>query len=127
MHTRLLALCGLLLSVAVPAHAQSDQLAMLDGTWAVVTVAPQSQQLQHITFSKVGFGQRAASLPFLGQAAISLSNGRAGSNLRVSGPGFDCYYLVVVVDSYKPQEMHWQLKSGKALCLESMILRKARP
>ena len=118
MRLKTVALAGLLLSVAVPAHAQRDPLAMFEGVW--VTVTP---PIRHITFYRVAGGQREAALPF-GHASIRVSNGEHGSTLRVSGRGFDCYYWVGKIDSKK---MTWELRSGSSVCMKSMVLEKDPP
>lgn len=97
---------------------QGDPLALLDGVW--VSVNPPGPQ---VIFNRLGLGQRAASLP-MGQAAIRVSDGRSGSTLRVSGEGFDCFYLVSPINR---REMVWQLKEGNPVCLPSAHYKKDPP
>lgn len=112
--------CALLVSsLTTPVLAQQgDSLALLDGVW--VAVNPPGPQ---VIFNKLGLGQRAASLP-MGQAAIRVSDGRSGSTLRVSGEGFDCFYLVSPISR---TEMVWQLKEGNPVCLPSAHYKKDPP
>ena len=109
--------CGLFAAVFVtPILAQQgDPLALLDGVW--VSVNPPGPQ---VIFNQLGLGQRAASLP-MGQAAIRVSDGRSGSTLRVSGEGFDCFYVVSPISQ---REMVWQLKEGSSVCLPSAHYKK---
>ena len=97
---------------------QGDSLGLLDGVW--VSVNPPGPQ---IIFNRLGLGTRAASLP-MGQATVRVSDGRSGSTLRVSGEGFDCFYLVSPINRAK---MVWQLKEGSPVCLPSMALDKDPP
>src|ERR1700730_10553018 len=46
-----------------------------------------------------GISTREASLPTLGQASIRLSDGNMGSNVKISGEGFDCYYYVFKINT----------------------------
>ena len=106
-------------AVSAPVLAQQgDSLGLLDGVW--VSVNPPGPQ---IIFNKLGLGTRAASLP-MGQATVRVSDGRSGSTLRVSGEGFDCFYLVSPINRGK---MVWQLKEGSPVCLSSMALDKDPP
>jgi hypothetical protein len=105
-----------LLLNASPASTQQDSLRIFDGTW--VSVNPPGPQ---VTFNRVG-GSRQASLPVLGPATITASDGKDGSNLKVSGEGFDCYYLFVPIGQ---REMTWNLKSGSPACPTSADFKKA--
>ena len=107
-----------LFSVVGSASAQ-DLLANLDGIW--VSVNPPGP---HIYFNKVGLGQREASLPIMGQASLRVSDGTAGSNLKVSGLGFNCYYFVGFINS---REMTWQLVQGDSTCTPSAHYKKDPP
>mgnify|MGYP006277452969 FL=1 len=107
-----------LFSAAGSASAQ-DLLANLDGIW--VSVNPPGP---HIYFNKVGLGQREASLPIMGQASLRVSDGTAGSNLKVSGLGFNCYYFVGFINS---REMTWQLVQGDSTCTPSAHYKKDPP
>ena len=121
MNFRVLGLaCALAVgAVSTPVLAQQgDSLGLLDGVW--VSVNPPGPQ---VIFNKLGLGQRAASLP-MGQAAIRVSDGRSGSTLRVSGEGFDCFYLVSPINR---GEMVWQLKEGSPVCLPSAHYKKYPP
>lgn len=118
---RLCSLLGLLcvLVSGTAAQSQPDPLQIFDGPWVFVT-APIGV---HVTFSKVGGGKREASLPF-GQAILSVSDGTGGSNYKLSGPNFDCYYWVGKIDS---RDMTWELKEGPGQCLQSMRMKKDPP
>ena len=109
---------GLLL-IGTAAQAQPDRLGIFDGIWVFVS-APVGQ---HVYFNRVGLGTREVSLPF-GQAIVSVSDGRSGSNFKVSGAGFDCYYFVGQIN---PREMTWELKSGPDICTPSIHLKKDPP
>src|ERR1700748_873108 len=89
-----------------PVMAQQDQLKFLDGIW-FPTNPPGGQ----IVFTKIAGGMRQASLPVLGGATVSISDGRDNSNLKVSGQGFDCYYFYGLL-SRDGRKMQWVLKSG---------------
>jgi hypothetical protein len=102
---------GCLLLSATPALSQTDFLSYFDGLWA--SVSPPGPI---VLFYQTGFGTRGASLPVLGQASVRLSNGEYGSNLKVSGEGFDCYYFVARISS---REMIWEIKGGRAVCPSS--------
>ena len=101
----------------VPPAEPSDPLAALDGAW--VAVNPPGPL---INFFKTGLGQRMASLA-MGQASVRLSDGTSGSQLRVSGEGFNCFYSVGFVSS---DEMVWQLKQGESICLSNAHYRKSQ-
>ena len=121
MNFRVLGLaCSLAVgAISTPVLAQQgDSLGLLDGVW--VSVNPPGPQ---IIFNKLGLGTRAASLP-MGQATVRVSDGLSGSTLRVSGEGFDCFYLVSPINRGK---MVWQLKEGSPVCLPSMALDKDPP
>lgn len=108
-----------LLLIASSASAQQDGLKLLDGTWV-----SQNRGGPHVIFNRGSGGVRHASLPNLGLATIRPSNGEEGSNLKVSGPGFDCYYLFSKIG---PREMIWDLKSGSTVCPQSDHFKKATP
>lgn len=108
----------LLHQIISPASAQ-DPLGIFDGIW--VSVNPPGPQ---IIFNKIGGGLRQASLPVLGLATITVSDGRDGSNLKVSGSGFTCYYLFGRISS---REMTWDLKSGPPACPPSAQFKKDPP
>ena len=97
---------------------QRDPLWFMDGVW--VAVNPPGAQ---VIFNQLGLGTRAASLQ-MGQATLRVSDGRSGSTLRVSGEGFDCFYLVSPIN---PREMVWQLKEGSSVCLPSAHYKKDPP
>jgi len=113
-------LCGAILFLATNGSfaQQRDPLALFDGVW--VAVNPPGPQ---VTFNKLGLGTKTASLQ-MGQATIRVSDGRSGSTLRVSGEGFDCFYLVSPIN---PKEMVWQLKEGSSVCLPSAHYKKDPP
>lgn len=103
-------------SAASPVDA-SDPLSVFDGAW--VALNPPGPL---VSFFKAGLGQRMASLA-MGQASIRVSDGTSGSQLRVSGEGFNCYYAVSFVGS---DEMVWQLKQGESVCFTSAHYKKSR-
>ena len=103
---------------AVVRLAQVDPLANLDGVW--VSVNPPGPA---VAFNRIGLGSRAASLS-IGQSTITQSDGTGGSNLRVSGAGFNCFYFVGFVTS---REMTWDLKQGDAVCPASAHYKKDPP
>ena len=107
-----------LLAASTIAGAQTDPLRNLDGIW--VSVSPPGP---HINFNRVGLGNHEASLP-MGQASLRVSDGTAGSNLRVSGAGFDCFYFLGYVNS---REMTWELKQGDSVCMPSAHYKKDPP
>jgi YARHG domain len=109
---------GILLTAIVPGHCESDTMQIFDGVW--VSITPPGP---HVIFNKIGFSQREASLPTLGQATINPSNGEDGSNFRISGPGFTCYYLILTAEARR--KMVWELKSGQDVCLASAVFEQA--
>src|SRR5262249_346872 len=84
---------------------QHDPLAIFDGIWP--SVNPPGP---HFYFNKTSLNAREASLPF-GQAQIRVSDGRDGSNFKVSGTAFDCYYFVSKISE---KDMVWEWKSGSS-------------
>jgi hypothetical protein len=108
-----------LATLSIQTKAQnSDPLSNLDGIWA--SVNPPGP---HVTFNRVGLGQREASLS-IGQASLRVSNGESGSNLKVSGENFECFYFVGFVSA---REMTWQLKQGSSVCPQSSHYKKDPP
>jgi hypothetical protein len=95
----------------------SDPLAPFDGSW--VALNPPGPL---VNFFKGGLGQRMASLA-MGQASIRVSDGTSGSQLRVSGEGFNCYYAISFVGA---DEMVWQLKQGESVCFANAHYKKSR-
>lgn len=104
-----------------PAISQPDPLRFFDGIWFQVN--PPGPQ---ITFNRVGGNLRQANLAILGATTITVSDGRDGSNLKVSGAGFDCYYLFGMIGA-AGREMAWDLKSGDAACPKSALYKKDPP
>ena len=107
------------IAATIGTASAQDMLAKLDGIW--VSVNPPGP---HIYFNRVGLGQREASLPIIGQASLRVSDGTAGSNLRVSGVGFDCFYFVGFITN---REMTWQLMRGDTTCPPSAHYKKDPP
>jgi len=66
----------------------------------------------------------ADNLQTLGAASIRVSDGKSGSNLKVSGDGFDCYYFFGMITA---REMTWDLKSGSSVCPPSAHYKKDPP
>ena len=93
-----------------------DPLAALDGTW--LSLNPPGPA---ITFFRTSFGQRHAILP-IGQAAVRISDGASGSNLKVAGEGFECFYYVGFASM---SEMIWQLKEGNSACPNSGYFKRS--
>ena len=116
---RVLPLVAVLLAIVMPAHAQRDPLAMLEGVW--ISVNPPGER---VIFNRVGLGQRVATLPLLGPASIRVSDGREESELKVSGAGFNCYYAFTKIDAY---EMVWGLRAGSDLCPRSAWFKRGSP
>lgn len=100
-----------------PAIAQQDNLKFLDGIWFPVN--PPGGQ---IVFTRINGGMRQASLPVLGGATVSISDGRDNSNLKVSGLGFDCYYFYGMIGNQR-REMQWVLKSGPPSCMPTAYFK----
>lgn len=98
--------------------AVEDALNVFDGVW--VSVTPPGP---HVVFNRIGLQTREASLPSLGQASITTSNGENGSNYRVSGEGFSCLYLILTTN--QRSKMVWDLKSGQSVCMKSAVLERA--
>ena len=99
---------------SLPAQAALDRdpLSVLDGGW--VSISPPGPQ---VFFNKTGLGSRSVGLPILGQASIRVSGGEYGSNFRVSGAGFNCFYNVAFTK--KAERMVWELKGGDSICMPS--------
>lgn len=93
------------------ARAEQDPLQVFDGVWATTT-----PPFLHFIFNQISGNAREVSLPF-GQAIITQSDGRSGSNFKLSSSNIvgDCFYLILF-DQFK---MHWELKEGPAQCPSS--------
>src|SRR5215471_12200038 len=91
-----------------PARGDPDPFRIFDGLWT-----PIDPPGSHVIFNRVSADRREATLSF-GQASISASNGDNNSNFKVSGEGFDCYYLIA--EDAARLRMTWELKSGPGLC-----------
>jgi hypothetical protein len=98
---------------------ERDPLKVFDGIW--VSTNPPGQR---VMFTSTGFGDREVSLPQLGQAVIRVSDGQSGSNIRLAGPGFDCYYYVSQISARK---LVWEFKAGSAICPQLNVLDKVPP
>jgi hypothetical protein len=97
------------------AKGQQDPLAILDGTWVSELSG------QQITFSKAGVGaSREFQIPLLGVASIRPTYGEEGSNFKVSGLGFDCFYHVQLDGT----RMAWDLRSGSLFCPRSALFQR---
>jgi hypothetical protein len=101
-----------------PCLSADDPLQVFDGVW--VSITPPGP---HVVFNRIGGQTRLASLPILGQATITASNGENGSNFKVSGEGFSCFYLVLTTN--QRSRMVWELKSGQSVCMQSAVLERA--
>lgn len=106
---------GLLLLAGSTANSE-DFLGVLDGVW--VQVNPPGPQ---IMFHKTTGGLRQVGLPD-GLAMVTKSDGKDASNLKISGPGIDCYYQFTQTG---PREMVLNLMSGSAKCPRSAEFKKA--
>jgi hypothetical protein len=106
------------LALTFAARGQGDPTQIFNGVW--VAVNPPGP---HVVFNVISLGQREASLPVLGQATIGPSNGEDGSNFRISGPGFTCFYLILTTS--QRTRMVWELKSGPELCFKSASFEQA--
>src|SRR5262245_9261571 len=114
-HCRIVAFCLLAyFGAVVPGGA--DSLDFVKGSW--VSINPPGP---HVNFSQLAGGQREATLPILGQAVVSLSDGRSASNIRVTGTGFECFYLFTPLP---PDRMVWDLKAGSAVCPTSAYFER---
>jgi len=98
--------------LAASAVAQVDPLAIYEGSWI-------NSAQSIVIFSKVS-GGRMVGLP-TGQAMLRSSNGEGGSNIRMSGEGFDCFYLASPIDA---KTIGWELKNGSSVCPPSTRLQK---
>jgi hypothetical protein len=105
-------------------RAEQDALGFMDGVW--VSISPPGP---HIVVTKVALGTREASLPNLGQASIHMSNGEQGSNMQLSGSGFECYYYVISLEART--RMVWESKGGSSSCppttLYERVVEAPRP
>jgi hypothetical protein len=111
-------IASFLLLGTTAAWAQSGTVRNLNGIW--VSVNPPGP---HITCSTVAGRTTECSLP-MGQASVRVSDGVAGSNLRVSGEGFDCYYFLGWINQC---EMTWEFKKGDGVCMRSAHYKKDPP
>ena len=102
--------------ISALANAQ-DTLQTLDGVWTAVS-PPGSQ----IVFNAIAGGLRQANLPVLGSATVTVSDGRDSSNLKVSGQGFDCYYLFSPISA--SDEMTWTYEAAPLLARPRRISKK---
>jgi hypothetical protein len=100
------------------AESSDDPLQMFDGVW--VSIFPPGP---HIVFNRIGSQSREASLPMLGQAAVTSSRGESGSNFQISGSGFSCFYLILTAG--QRSKMIWELKSGDSVCFPSAVFERA--
>ena len=96
---------------------QPDVLSIFDGVW--VSISPPGP---HIVFNRISLNSREVSLPNIGQASVGLSDGRGGSNFRMSGSGFDCFYSILGTSNN--QKLVWELKVGDKVCPESAVYEK---
>jgi hypothetical protein len=105
-------------SASYPAHGQ-ELPALFNGIW--VSVNPPGP---HITFTRTGGRTVEASLPVIGQAQLRTSDGVGGSNLRVSGEGFNCFYFYSQINRAR---MVWEFRGGDSVCPRSMTIEKDPP
>ena len=75
---------------------------------------------QYITFYQTNNGQIIFSSTTL-QAEIKISDGDNGSNIKIIGSGFNCYYYNGFVSN---KEMIWDLRKGDNVCPPSANFKK---
>lgn len=103
--------------VVAPIDTNETLLSAFDGTW--VSIFPPGPV---VNFFKVSFGSRQVSLPNLGHATVVISDGNFGSNFKVSGVGFNCFYMVLFTAGYG--KMVWDFKGGDSLCYSSAVFER---
>jgi hypothetical protein len=105
----------------VPGYSQArDPLAMFEGRWVMVNPPG-----PYVIFTRAGLGTIDAGFPApLGQATVRRSDGESGSNLRISGRGYNCFYQVSPINS---REMVWQKVGGQDICWRSAHFKKDPP
>jgi hypothetical protein len=91
------------LLVAVPALSQENLLQRMECVW--LSTNPPGI---HIAIYPFGAGSYRVSLPF-GQGEILTLDGRGGSNIKIAGEGFECFYFVPFPET---KTMTWMFKSG---------------
>jgi tetratricopeptide (TPR) repeat protein len=96
-----------LFALCASAVGQQDLLQFLVGGWVAVNPPGAASNFANDTRDSL-----SASLPKLGQTAIVRSSDW-GSNIKVSGPGFECFYKVERIGS---QEMSWKKQAGYDIC-----------
>jgi hypothetical protein len=101
-------LTGSLLIAGTLAYGQQGALSNFVGSWG--SLNPPGP---YVIFTSTSFSTVVASLPKLGTAVITTSNGEGGSNYRISGEGFVCYYFILVAPT---QKLVWDLKAGDSVC-----------
>jgi len=105
---------------------QSDALRQLEGQWTIKWVAGGNSKLEQVQFHRNALNRHTAALPFFpGLATITVSDGTGGSDIKVSGTGFDCLY---VYSSYNENQFAWTYKRGEGGCPPSAkFLRVSLP
>ncbi len=102
------------------ASAQQYSLPEWEGTW--LTISP---PYFHVTFVRSPQGPIKGSLP-IGIISVTDSKGESGSNYKVSGEGFNCFYSVTNISGASPKEMIWERKEAdSAVCFESAHFKRA--
>jgi hypothetical protein len=118
MHFRLILVAAGLLGFVAPAQSQASSLDRLNGVWTT------TDNPQKIQFNKNG-GKITVTFPFLpGLSTIVDSNGKWGSDIRVSGTSFECFYSLTPIN---PHEFTWTLKRGDEVCPKSNHFLKDPP
>ena len=98
----------------------AQNLSFLTGKWVSVTPGPGLGE-------PVIFLQNVASwdavIPGVGLTSVRVSDGTAGSNLKIEGTQGSCYYFVNMIDA---QEMVWALRQGAPVCIQSGDFKRIR-
>src|SRR4051812_48403130 len=108
------AIAGLLMLASTPGGAQQEPLRIFNGVWSFMLSGTIKESF--VVFN-VSNGARDARLPF-GRALITVSDGRANANFRVSVVGVECFYLV----SRAGRVLTWELKLGQDPCPQNVQL-----
>jgi hypothetical protein len=92
----------------------------LEGKWVII-VGPQTGQTIIIVKSFSGY----EAVWWRGQSILRESAGDYGSNLKLAGQGYDCYYYVSPIS---PEKMAWNYRGGTtSVCPPSTVLAREPP
>jgi hypothetical protein len=104
---------------------ETDILQQLDGLWTAEWVATGNSKLEQVQFNRNAVNRHTAALPFFpGLATITLSDGSGGSDIKVSGTGFDCLYAY---STYNKDYFAWTYKAGGGGCVPSAKFLRVLP